>query len=145
MLQGFINTHDSVKTETTNEAGNQVISYELVPRGLVQVNQKEWEDPEFLFKMLGLRVGTKTYQGKNGTLYRDLFFAKVKPSNSGYKWLKIGQLCSKVSQDPETGDEKEVFWFKGFEPKPQKPTEEPQDDAGDAKEEEEAQAQVDSI
>lgn len=115
-LQGFIRTHSSVKTEERDSAGNQVIKYTLVPRGLVSMLGKEWKDDEYLIKMLKPTIGDRVYETRDGHFIRDLFFAgvqgEVNPhTGKRYAWLKAGQIWSTAKPDPETGDIRGIWWL----------------------------------
>ncbi len=151
MLQGFLKTHDSVKSEFIHpQTGNPVVAYEQVPRGLEMLGHENWTDMEYLAKMLGLCVGTNVRTTRTGTQIRDLYFSKVqggpKPGGGNYAWLKFGQLFTKEKQDAETGEIKVISWVQvGLKPyrqvqslgevlQAQEMPQELRDDASDAKE-----------
>lgn len=110
---------NETKTEMDRnpETQNTVRRTEFVPRNLPSLEDKSWEDIEFLAKALGIQIGKECRHTDNGTEVRDVFFTKVQgemsPSGRNYPWLRIGVLYSGVKQDKETGKPKR--WH-SFEP-----------------------------
>ncbi|MHA2068734.1 MAG: hypothetical protein ACXABY_30590 [Candidatus Thorarchaeota archaeon] len=115
-IQGFIKKYNRVKTTGISQTtGNEIETFEKVPRPLKQLNDKCWEDGDYLLKALGFCVGNKvTQSAKTGAYFRWLFFSKVPggPKQGGgyWAWLRIGQIWSNSRQDIESGEFKENWW-----------------------------------
>lgn len=153
LIQAFVNSHDFVTVEIKHpETGNVIRGSELVPRGLQMLGHKDWLNDEFLFNILKPRAGTNVRVTANGTEIRDLYFTGLQgPVNpktgQRYRWLKVGQIFSKLRQDPDTEEMVPVVWVQiGIKPYAARSVpEEPQEPRSDEAQAAEATDTVEGI